>query len=95
MEVTVPQKTFRFDAADNVLLTALAQRMNLTQTDAVKWAIRHTMKTLENGQPVYMGDDTSATPGRGAPPLRVVEKQHAGRGKPPAKARPNSKRGAK
>jgi hypothetical protein len=84
LEDSVPKKTFMFTKAEDAQLTELARFLVLTQTDAVRWAIRHTLETLRRGERVYVpeppegpGTPTSAPSVARRRPLRVVGKTRA------------------
>lgn len=77
----MPKKSFLFTAEDHVYLTDLAKRLNLNQTDALRWAIRHTMEALRRGEPVYVPEPpegphppTSAPSAARKRPLQLVGK---------------------
>ena len=57
MEVHVPSTSFRFTNEDHVLLQALAKRLGVSQTDALRWAIRNMTAALRRGAPIYMSEN--------------------------------------
>jgi len=95
----LPRKTYELNAAALEDLATIQLHSRMTETAAITVALRNLAEMMTRNLPVYVArpsdepePPTSAPSAARIQPQPMVEKPRAGRRKPPAKARPNSKR---